>query len=98
MLDDWFQNVAVKFHYSNKPETWFVYGLEVGVNGFDAVGPADPSARISEWQQAGDVLCKRPFFSLRRRHSGRWKSGNPGFGFPLFHGPQFFFVFDLSSL
>src|ERR1700676_529128 len=24
--------------------------------------------------------------------SGRWESGNPGFGFPLFHGPQFFLV------
>jgi hypothetical protein len=27
---------------------------------------------------------------LRRRPSGRWKSGNRGFRFPLFHGPQFF--------
>jgi hypothetical protein len=27
------------------------------------------------------ILCKRPFFFLRRRHSGRWESGNPAFGF-----------------
>src|SRR5437762_9233544 len=56
-------------------------------------------ARRSEPLTGGSsVLCQRPFFSLRRRHSGRWESGNPGFGFPLFHGPQFFFVFGLSSL
>ena len=44
------------------------------------------------------VLCKRLldllFFemisSLRRRLSGLWESGNPGLGFPLSHGPQFF--------
>ena len=30
--------------------------------------------------------------SLRRRLSGRWESGNPAFGFPLSHGPKFFFV------
>src|ERR1700680_216671 len=28
--------------------------------------------------------------SLRRRLSGLWESGNPAFGFPLFHGPHFF--------
>jgi hypothetical protein len=27
--------------------------------------------------------------------SGRWKSGNPGLGFPLFHGSQFFLAFVL---
>jgi hypothetical protein len=26
--------------------------------------------------------------------SGRWESGNPAFGFPLSHRPQFFFAFD----
>jgi hypothetical protein len=36
---------------------------------------------------ASSVLCKRPFPSLRRRLSGPWESGNPAFGFPLFHGP-----------
>src|SRR5947208_16357959 len=30
---------------------------------------------------------------MRRRQSGMWKSGNPAFGFPLLHRPQFFFVF-----
>ena len=30
--------------------------------------------------------------------SGRWKSGNPGFGFPLSHGPQFFLRFGLQLL
>ena len=67
MLDDWFQNVAVKFHYSNKPETWFVYGLEVGVNGFDAVGPADPSARIS-----GVAAGRRYRSAAQGRGSGRF--------------------------
>src|SRR5712691_10370118 len=28
--------------------------------------------------------------SLRRRLSGLWESGNPAFGFLLFHGPHFF--------
>ena len=28
--------------------------------------------------------------------SGRWESGNPDFGFPLFHGPHFFFAFCVS--
>ena len=27
--------------------------------------------------------------SLRRRLSGLWESGNPAFGFPLFHSPHF---------
>ena len=44
--------------------------------------------------QMCQVFCVNGrFFSLRRRHSGRWESGNPDLGFPLFHGPQFFFVF-----
>ena len=38
------------------------------------------------------AFCVNGLFFLRR-HSGRWESGNPAFGFPLFHGPQFFFVF-----
>jgi hypothetical protein len=29
--------------------------------------------------------------------SGRWEGGNPDFGFPLFHRPQFFFVLMFIS-
>jgi hypothetical protein len=37
---------------------------------------------------ARQVFCVNGVvFSLRRRLSGRWKSGNPGFGFPLSHRP-----------
>jgi hypothetical protein len=44
-------------------------------------------------QGARQVVCVNGLvFSLRRRLSGRWESGNPGFGFPLFHGPHKFFV------
>jgi hypothetical protein len=42
-------------------------------------------------------LCKRPFPSLHRRLSGPWESGNPGFGFPLFHCPKVFLVFGVYS-
>jgi len=66
MLDDYFQNVAIKVHYSTKPETWFAYGMEVGAEGFDAVGPATPSARVSEWQQAGDSLLWQIIISPER--------------------------------
>jgi hypothetical protein len=33
------------------------------------------------------------FLPCCRRLSGRWKSGNPGFGCPLFHGPHFAILF-----
>jgi hypothetical protein len=33
-----------------------------------------------------------------RRLSGRWESGNPGLGFPLFHGPHFPILFFLAVL
>jgi hypothetical protein len=37
---------------------------------------------------ASSGLCKRPGFFLAPQAIGaRWKSGNPGFGFPLSHGP-----------
>jgi hypothetical protein len=29
---------------------------------------------------------------LRRRLPGLWESGNPAFGFPLFHSPHFFLL------
>jgi hypothetical protein len=32
------------------------------------------------------VRSSRLSASLRRRPSVRWESGNPGFGFPFFHG------------
>src|SRR5207244_12654199 len=35
----------------------------------------------------GRMFGRKGFSSLRRRLSGRWESGNPAFGFPLFHGP-----------
>ena len=69
--------------------------LERGADPVEA--DAEPWARPRAWAEkmghagvlgASSVLCKRPFFSLRRRLSGPWESGNPDFGFPLFHGPQ----------
>src|ERR1017187_3247244 len=49
-------------------------------------------------RRARQVFCVNgSFFSLRRRLSGRWKSGNPGFGFPLFHRPKVFLVFGVYS-
>src|ERR1039458_5692140 len=51
---------------------------------------------VGNW--ARQVFCVNgSFFSLRRRLSGRWKSGNPGFGFPLFHRPKVFLVFGVYS-
>src|ERR1035441_342779 len=52
----------------------------------------------AEKLRARQVFCVNgSFFSLRRRLSGRWKSGNPGFGFPLFHRPKVFLVFGVYS-
>jgi len=34
-----------------------------------------------------EVCVNGLVFSLRRRLPGRWESGNPVFGFPLFHRP-----------
>jgi hypothetical protein len=42
-------------------------------------------------------LCKRQFFPCAAGGSGRWKSGNPAFGFPLFHGSQCFWGLVLIS-
>ena len=48
----------------------------------------EPHTLAAAFCGAGQVVCVNGLvFSLRRRLSGRWESGNPGFGFPLFHRP-----------
>jgi hypothetical protein len=50
MLDDYFQLSARcdQGRVSMKPAKWSAYGLELGAEGFDAIGPVSPSPRISE--------------------------------------------------
>lgn len=66
MLDDYLQSVVVKFSYSTTAEKWPAYGLELGGEGFDAMGSVSPSARVSELQQAGDSLLWQIIISPER--------------------------------
>lgn len=43
-------------------------------------------------------VCETAFFPCAAGYSGRWESGNPGFGFPVFHGPQLILRFGLPRL
>src|ERR1700694_3673871 len=52
--------------------------------------PGVTSIEVSPFWAVGDgpgfLFCKW-FLPCCRRLSGRWESGNPAFGFPVFHGP-----------
>src|SRR4051795_7893471 len=62
---------------------WLHFCLEVILFGF--------GESRSRWLGVVSSSIRAP--SLRRRLSVRWESGNPGFGFPLFHGTLVLSVF-----
>jgi hypothetical protein len=65
-----------------------------GVNGRSFLCAAGKSG---QWERARQGFCVNGrSFLFAAGKSGQWESGNPDFGFPLFHGPHFFFVFGLS--
>src|ERR1022692_4918160 len=45
-------------------------------------------AARSAARAGGDSPPAVVFFGLKERESGRWESGKPAFGFPLFHPPS----------
>jgi hypothetical protein len=67
-----------------------------GATGVGALGIAGRRVTSKRVRQAFCVNGR--FFLAPQAICGRWKSGNPGFGFPLFHGPHLILRFSLSRL